>query len=715
MSTNKLINCWQEADCVCMKYSTPSGEVKIGKQPFKNYFYTDNIDAIKKMGFDVEEEGQYLKIYSEMPYEAGQTLQGMGFKVYESDLHLKKRWYISKDFEVDTNQKKLYFDIETDDSFKLIEVGKHRILSFAAIDSDGRTYTYVLEYFSDHSEQILLRSIVELFSRYDIVLGWNSKNFDFPYIKERCVKFNFSKKFMAKMYIPAHFDLMVQTKRVYKYQYLKKFSLDYVANRYLKKNKIKINKKIIDLYNTDQKTLVEYNLNDAILCKEIDEHLKLSSLMIEECRWCKIPPSDFGIYSLLDSIILRKAHAKGMKLGSAIHLHTEQFVPYTGAYVIEPKTGYYQNVTVFDFKSLYPTIIQTLNVGNETLRLEKEDNVITNPGTLTIPRGTSTMPIPTYFVKEESLLKSTIDELIDNRKQYKKMKEDILAQPHYDKLEYEKVYSWEIIAKELVNSIYGITGLQYGRYYSQDIAESITVMGHWLIQFAEMFFATEGYKVIYGDTDSIFISGNIDHEKVLKKFHESLAIALKHYGVDKTTIELQFDKQYSHFLLIAKKTYAGRMLNRGGIVSDEIYARGLDYLKKNTFGFAGDKQQKLVEYIFTNPTTDELKAYCNSIREEFYAKEFTKDELIIHGTVNKREYKMKPLHAQLNDNPYDNDVDYIVTHLSGRMHGVLAKHYTGNYSKKYYWNKKTRPLLDRILECINPSVDYFSQQLELFT
>ena len=55
--------------------------------------------------------------------------------------------------------------------------------------------------------------------------------------------------------------------------------------------------------------------------------------------------------------------------------------------------------------------------------------------------------------------------------------------------------------------------MEYGRYYSIDVAESITLFGQWVILHAKKFFEDQGHTVIYGDTDSVFVGHRRRHRR----------------------------------------------------------------------------------------------------------------------------------------------------------------------------------------------------------
>lgn len=60
--------------------------------------------------------------------------------------------------------------------------------------------------------------------------------------------------------------------------------------------------------------------------------------------------------------------------------------------------------------------------------------------------------------------------------------------------------------KLIMNSLYGYTGFKSSPFYNKNIAEAITQTGATLLQMTMEFIEKYGIKVLYGDTDSMFIT-----------------------------------------------------------------------------------------------------------------------------------------------------------------------------------------------------------------
>ncbi len=761
LKESKLINTWSSRNEVIIYYIDSKNKRHLKKISFSWYFAIKESD-LKKANKIIKENNfivrysksknfpEFIKIYCflnpEVKYSLFDiviSLEKNNINTYEGDLSPAKRWIIDNNVVIETDRyNKLYFDIETEDSSGKITIGEDRIISFAAIDNNGRKYFTKLSSLTDSAEKIMLKNIADLLKKFDIIIGWNSSEFDKLCLRERMKKLQVlsgNDIYHLWNYF-AHIDLLKRFRHVFRFDSkIKNFSLDYVSKYFLNKGKIERGStKIIELYKNDQKKLKKYNLEDAILVKELDEKLDITSMMIRQSAWCGVPISMFGLYSIIDSHFLKTAHRHGKFLQTSKKAIEERIErskgtnlirtksskkeqKYLGGLVLDAQVGLYKNVYSFDYKSLYPSIIKTSNIGHETLLFKKTDDCIINPGTRFLKRASGNK-IPTYFSKNLSIMNIAVSYLMTKRKEYKDKKLEMIEKGEKQGPLWERIVSDEIIVKELSNSCYGIMGLEYGRYYSPDIAESITLFGQWCILFAKYFFEKQGYKVIYGDTDSVFFSSDekIEIIELLEKFHKELAKTLKNkYNISESFIELEPDKEYENFILFAKKSYVGHITKNERKKVDMIYARGLEFLKRDSFSYGSNKQQELINLIFKNSSDiNNIKKWLVRTKKEFYQTNFSKQELTIIQKVGKplKDYTAKtlPIHIRLatekvkrtGENLTNSEIEYIVTSFKPKIDGIFATDFKGFYDKDYYWSKKTAALLKKILKIVYPSEDW---------
>ena len=764
---NRVIKTHNKYDKVSVTYEKPDGSrgyTEITVDWFfaatkKDEEKTRSLLASTKYEYEIrydEKFPDYIKIHCKDIYKGSVIqsrseivlfLEAEGVETYEGDLLNDRRWYIDNSIEIGKNFRRLYFDIETDDSHGGIVLGRDRILSFAAIDSTGKKFFARLEEMTDNAEKELLLKFLKLISNYDIILGWNTKGFDVPYLKARMRKtgLRYGEEYKA-WYNVAHYDLLARMRHAYRFDsQLKKFDLGYIAKHFLGKGKVEHKgQRIIDLYRNDPKLLRKYNIEDTVLVKDIDEKLGVSDMMISQSSWCGVPPAHFGLYSIIDAYILKTAHSLGKFGRTSVRALEERDIDntrgnegapeetdeaqYMGAIVLDPIPGRYDKVYTFDYKSLYPSLIITSNIGYDSIEYSPTPDCIVNPGTLNNLRKTGVVK-PTYFKKEPSVINLAITQLLKKRTEYKDLKLKMIEEGTNSGPDWDRVYSDEVVVKELSNSTYGIMGLAYGRYFSVDIAESITLFGQWCIEFAKQHFNSMGYEVIYGDTDSVFVNTHgqtIEPKKELEIFHKRLKLELKEkYNIEDSKIQLNPDKEYDGFILVAKKSYVGTVTKQEGKTTSALYGRGLDFIKKNIFEFAREKQIELIKMLLKEELLlDEVKKWMQKTKEEYMSKDFDAEDLTLIHKVGKAldTYKGTPpvhirvareLQKKVGAVHKGTEIEFVITNAQpGKpVDGVLLSDYAGVYDKEYYWDHKTLPTLYRIIQPIYGGVEWTELEL----
>ena len=109
--------------------------------------------------------------------------------------------------------------------------------------------------------------------------------------------------------------------------------------------------------------------------------------------------------------------------------------------------------------------------------------------------------------------------------------------------------SMQLALKNLINGIYGLFGTDFFEFADYRVAELTTAFGRKVLQYMkETAKEVYGFDVIYGDTDSIFVT-NIKDIKLIDKFITECWI------VDEVDVEV--DKVFTKFLITKKKHYIG--------------------------------------------------------------------------------------------------------------------------------------------------------------
>lgn len=161
-----------------------------------------------------------------------------------------------------------------------------------------------------------------------------------------------------------------------------------------------------------------------------------------------------------------------------------------GGLVLEPHAGIHKNVFVFDFKSLYPSIIRTFNIDPLAYnRARQQEKVGKTDELIHLPNGI-------HMDREKAILPKTLKRFFLSR-EMAKQKGDQLA---------------SFVYKILMNSFFGVLGTSGCRFAQDPLVSSVSQSGHYLLRWTRTLLESQNCKVLYGDTDSVFVDLGIEEE-----------------------------------------------------------------------------------------------------------------------------------------------------------------------------------------------------------
>jgi len=350
---------------------------------------------------------------------------------------------------------------------------------------------------------------------------------------------------------------------------------------------------------------------------------------------------------------------------------------YTGGYVIEPKTGIHKNVIVLDFRNLYPSIIVTHNIDPTTLNRKDCKRKVSVPG------------FERWFCQ---------DKIAPVPKRIKKILEDRWKLKAQLKKKYDpKLAKKEQQLKLAANIAYGYFGYPKSSYYSIECAESISAFGRHYIQKVIKYAGKAGLNVIYGDTDSVFITGSQSKAKhFLDKINKSLP------GI----IKLEFRGIYKKGLFVstkggkgAKKKYA--LIDEKG----ELLIRGFETRREDWCMLAKDTQKKILNYVLLEKNKEAI-AYTKTIVKKIKNKKVKLSDLILSVQLTKsiEKYKVSSAHVEvakkMNNVQEGTMIKFIITKGSGpifKRAKPINKAKINQIDEDYYINKQVIPAAMRVL------------------
>jgi DNA polymerase-2 len=448
---------------------------------------------------------------------------------------------------------------------------------------------------------------------------------------------------------------------------------------------------ILENYEHDLEAFALYARTDARLAYQIVEKLRLIELAFARSRLTGMTPdrvaASIASFDFLYLSELERARIVAPSVrGSDSRVHAAQ----QGGHVLEPVTGLHPNVWVFDFKSLYPSLIRTFNIDPV--------GYVPDPGAAGGPIGTPGDLIDTpggKFRRDPAILPRLLDELFPRREAAKRRHDDVAAHA----------------IKILMNSFYGVLGTSACRFYNPALANSITGMGKHMLLWSKSWFESAGFKVLYGDTDSLFVSSAMADPVEAARRAQDLAAALNadltRYVESRwrreSRLELEYEKLYLRLFLPrarhstrgASKRYAGCVHDKG---ADAVEFVGMEVVRRDWTALAKRVQRELYQRLFTDQPVD---AYLADIVQRVRRGQLD-DELVYHKNLRKdtQEYTATtPPHvaaARKSSRPLGRSIRYLVTTagaepLDNLVHPIDREHYV---------EKQIRPVAEPVLETL---------------
>src|SRR5690606_4197328 len=346
-----------------------------------------------------------------------------------------------------------------------------------------------------------------------------------------------------------------------------------------------------------------------------------------------------GSVAAFEYLYLPRLHRRGYVAPNLGELESNVISP--GGPVMNSRAGIYDNVLVLDFKSLSPSIMRTFLIDPCGFWLAQHQQL---PDVQTVPGFNEA-----YFARDGHILPQIISTLSDARDSAKKDKNGPLSHA----------------IKIIMNSFYGVLGSTGCRFFDPRVCSSITLRGHEIIQRSRDWIEQQGYAVIYGDTDSLFVwleNNSADAPpKSTQQCHQigtRLARELNQWWHQTIAnefnlpcaMEIQFETHYLRFLMPTmrgsdvgtKKRYAG-VINVNG--TEQLVFKGLENVRTDWTQLAKDFQLELYRKIFAG---EDYQDFVRATAAAVQAGE-RDDELVYRKRLRRHlhEYqKNVPPHVQ---------------------------------------------------------------------
>ncbi len=489
----------------------------------------------------------------------------------------------------------------------------------------------------DHEDSKLIKEFVDYVQNYDpdIIIGYNSNHFDWPYLQARAKLHGIKLKISRELSEPhqsvyGHISIVGRA-NVDLYDYAED----------LMEVKIKTLENVADYLGVmpkDKRTLIDYleiaNYWDdpskrEVLKKYAEEDgistygiaMEVLPFAIQLSRLTGVPLDQVLAASVgfrVEWYLMRVAYSEGELIPNRVE---RKYEPYRGGLVLKPKEGLHENIAVLDFSAMYPHLMMKYNIGFDTY-IPPEEPCSDDECHVAPEVGHRFRKSP------PSLYKKALERLLELRKTIREqMKKLDPKDPYYMILD-----NRQRAIKTMTNAMYGYLGWTGARFYLKPCAEATAAYGRQTIMKTIKMAKEMGLQVIYGDTDSIFVK--YDEEKI-KAFIDRVERELG--------LEIKLEKVYKVcFFTEAAKKYAGLTID------GRIDVVGFEAVRGDWCALAQEVQSKVLEIILTKKDIQAAVNYVRDVINKVRNGKVDIKSLVIWKTLSKSidEYEVEAAHVQ---------------------------------------------------------------------
>lgn len=626
------------------------------------------------------------RIYTTKPSEVEKYRKiKRGLLTWEADILFPNRYLIDRDIftgiryipgkppqiipkDMPSKLRKLYVDIEvmswkspdtinTPDEIMMIGLydnfsEEYLILATKHVkDLDLTEYLHnkkkiIVEYCQ--TELVMLKKFVSYvnYIRPDIFLSFT--NFDWIYTINRIKKLGLSYRPLSRVNIvqifggsriKIHGMQFLDVQKMYFQVFLsgsKWETLHGIAWRELGEEKLYKEESVFDNWLHRPERVFIRNIRDVEIIVRLDEELALTQYFdaIRTIVGCNF---DDTIYKsrIADIMYLRLCHGDWLLPTKTV----KEKIAYQGGIVFPVVPGIYRNIVIFDWSSMYPSIIKGFNMSFETFTLSDSGEEINNIDDMFF-----------FTTDEEGWTVKLLKKLEPLRIPFKRRSKDKSLSKEIRL--FNKSMSEGI--KSVINSIYGVFGqagdqvkIKAYRMYLPAVAAATTYVGRTLEEEGLVDVCKDiEYDLIYADTDSVFIQLQTDDHDAEIQFLENILsenmnkFIQDRWGVNPEGLQLSFDTHFKTLIMFTKKRYIGKT------IEDQIVVKGIEMIRRNTADISADAQEALSNAIFDGMSRDDIISMCKDMVEDFYKRPLEDIGIAQNLTQELMEYKTFASHMK---------------------------------------------------------------------
>jgi DNA polymerase-2 len=258
-----------------------------------------------------------------------------------------------------------------------------------------------------------------------------------------------------------------------------------------------------------------------------------------------------------------------------------------------------------------------------------------------------------------------------------------------------------------MNSLFGVLGSSASRLFSPAVANAITLAGQHVIRLAAAAVERGGHRVIYGDTDSLFVDiGEPDPARAAERADalreavgRDVAEALtREFGV-RSHLELEFEKVYARFFMPEVRSgETGSKKRYAGLLEDRLELVGLEAVRRDWSQVARRFQRELLALVFHDrPVADFIRGFVADLRAGRYD-----DELAYRKAIRKplaAYTKTTPPHVKA-ARKQGEAAGRIIAYLMTRAGPEAVGETTAPPDYEHYVTQQLRPIADAVLRVL---------------
>ena len=372
------------------------------------------------------------------------------------------------------------------------------------------------------------------------------------------------------------------------------------------------------------------------------------------------------------------------KIGELIPRRIEQaYRSYSGGLVLQPKPGLHDNIAVLDFKSMYPNIMIRYNLSPDTYIEQDQPEP---------PNGVYEAPEVKYRFRKTppGFYKEALIYLLDVRSKIRSQMKKL----NPSTVEYSILDARQKAVKIITNAAYGYAGWIGARWYIKPVAEAASAWGRHSILSATHLAEDIGLTIIYGDTDSLFLTND---EKKLRELKTKIG--------ENLGLEVEVNEVYKRiFFTEAKKRYAGLRAD------DSLDIVGLEVIRGDWAEVAKKVQEHVLEIILKEQSPKNAVDYVQKVVAELQHRKVPFHDLIIWKTLTKppEQYAIRAPHVEaakiLEEKGWrltgGDKVGYVILSGKGRFYSRVKPYVFAKYAEvdvDYYVTNQVVPAAARIL------------------